>query len=107
MTLVWLICIFSIDLKFFLQIAAEIAAPLGKTQEIVLINDGSGGNKLSSEITKLVGQLPPAVQALTGIDLSKVCSACTISPINILHHDYIIYIYVNTFPLRSLQSYHP
>lgn len=53
------------------KIAAEIAAPLGKTQEIVLINDGSGGNKLSSEITKLVGQLPPAVQALTGIDLSK------------------------------------
>eukprot|EP00794_Sanderia_malayensis_P014270 gene14270-15757_t len=54
------------------KMAAEIAAPLGKTQEIVLINDNAGGgSKLSSEITKLVGQLPPAVQALTGVDLSK------------------------------------
>ena len=36
-------------------------------------DDNSGGSKLSSEITKLVGQLPPSVQALTGVDLSKVC----------------------------------
>ena len=51
-----------------------MAAPLAKTEEIVLINDdASGGGKLSNEITKLVGQLPPAVQALTGVDLSKVC----------------------------------
>ena len=39
-------------------------------------DDNSGGSKLSNEITKLVGQLPPSVQALTGVDLSKVCSAC-------------------------------
>ncbi len=36
-----------------------------------MINDG-GSNSVSSEVTKLVGQLPPAVQALTGVDLSKV-----------------------------------
>ena len=54
------------------KIAAEVAAPLGKTQEVVLINDDSpGGNKVSSEVTKLIGTLPPAVQALTGVDLSK------------------------------------
>lgn len=48
-----------------------MAAPLAKTEQIVIINDG-GSNSVSSEVTKLVGQLPPAVQALTGVDLSKV-----------------------------------
>jgi len=57
------------------KIAAEVAAPLSKTKEIVMINDdNSGGSKLSNEITKLVGQLPPSVQALTGVDLSKALS---------------------------------
>ena len=48
-----------------------MAAPLAKTEQIVMIND-NGSNSVSSEVTKLVGQLPPAVQALTGVDLSKV-----------------------------------
>ncbi len=57
--------------------AAEVAAPLARTQEIVLINDGSnsGSIKLSNEITKLIGTIPPSVQALTGVDLKKVCSS--------------------------------
>ena len=66
-----LLC-FSWDQCIF-QIAAEIAAPLRKTEEIVLINDDNG-NKVSSEVTKLLGQLPPSVKALTGVDLSKVSS---------------------------------
>ncbi len=69
------ICLFMNMLLMLMswQIAAEVAAPLGKTEEIVLLSDtGSGGGKLTNEITKLVGQLPPAVQALTGVDLSKV-----------------------------------
>jgi flotillin len=46
-----------------------VAAPLARTEEIVLL----GGNEgTSGEITRLVGQVPPAVQALTGVDLSKV-----------------------------------
>lgn len=52
-----------------LQIAAEVAAPLAKTDEIVLLG---GEDKLTSEVTKLVSQLPPTVQALTGVDLTKV-----------------------------------
>lgn len=55
----------------FLQIAAEVAAPLARTEEIVLLG---GSDTTSGEITRLVGQVPPAVQALTGVDLSKVCS---------------------------------
>ena len=46
-----------------------MAAPLAKTDEIVLL---SGSSNLTGEISKLVSQLPPAVQALTGVDLSDV-----------------------------------
>lgn len=53
------------------QIAAEIAAPLAKTDEIVLIG---GSDNCTAEVTRLVGQLPPAISALTGVDLSKVLS---------------------------------
>ena len=61
----------SLILESLPKIAAEVAAPLAKTEQIVMINDG-GSNSVSTEVTKLVGQLPPAVQALTGVDLSKV-----------------------------------
>ncbi|XP_015363760.1 PREDICTED: flotillin-2 [Diuraphis noxia] len=53
------------------KIAAEIVAPLSKTEEIVLL---SGNNNVTAEVNRLVGQLPPAVQALTGVDLTKVLS---------------------------------
>lgn len=52
-----------------MQIAAEVAAPLAKTEEIVLIG---GSDNTTAEIARLVGQIPPAVNALTGVDLSKV-----------------------------------
>ncbi|XP_046414165.1 flotillin-2 isoform X2 [Neodiprion pinetum] len=61
--------ILNIILTAMPKIAAEVAAPLAKTEEIVLLGGGDG---TSSEITRLVGQVPPAVQALTGVDLSKV-----------------------------------
>merc|ERR1719378_407204 len=51
------------------KIAAEVAAPLSKTDSIVMM---SGSNGTTGEVTKLVGQIPPAVQALTGVDLSEV-----------------------------------
>ena len=57
-------------LKYFLpQIAAEVSAPLAKTDEIVLIG---GSDRTTQEINKLVGTLPPAIQALTGVDLTGV-----------------------------------
>merc|ERR1712212_1239696 len=49
------------------QIAAEVSAPLAKTDEIVLIG---GGNNTTHEVNKLMGTLPPAIQALTGVDLT-------------------------------------
>merc|ERR1711963_690151 len=49
------------------QIAAEVAAPLAKTDEIVLLG---GGNNTTDEVNKLVATLPPAIQALTGVDVT-------------------------------------
>jgi flotillin len=42
---------------------------LAKTEEIVLIG---GNDSTTGDIARLVGQIPPAVNALTGVDLSKV-----------------------------------
>merc|ERR1719251_53659 len=59
--------VMSLVLEALPSIAAEVAAPLAKTDEIVLIG---GGNNTTNEINKLVGPLPPAVQALTGVDIT-------------------------------------
>lgn len=59
--------IMALVLEALPQIAAEVAAPLAKTDEIVLLG---GADKTTTEVNKLLGQLPPAVQALTGVDLT-------------------------------------
>merc|ERR1711875_72433 len=59
--------IMSLVLEALPQIAAEVAAPLAKTDQIVLIG---GGNNTTHEVNKLVGTLPPAIQALTGVDIT-------------------------------------
>uniref|UniRef100_A0A2P2I7V8 Flotillin-2-like n=1 Tax=Hirondellea gigas TaxID=1518452 RepID=A0A2P2I7V8_9CRUS len=51
------------------QIAAEVSAPLSKIDEIVIV----GGNDcITNSVTKLVAELPPAIRALTGVDLTNV-----------------------------------
>merc|ERR1719516_410976 len=59
--------ILSLVLESLPQIAAEVSAPLAKTDEIVLIG---GSDRTTQEINKLVGTLPPAIQALTGVDIT-------------------------------------
>merc|ERR1712042_353627 len=61
--------VMSLVLEALPQIAAEVSAPLAKTGEIVLIG---GDDKVGQEVNKLLGTLPPAVQALTGVDVSGV-----------------------------------
>jgi flotillin len=51
------------------KLAAEVAAPLARTSDIVMLSGDSNG--VTGEISKLVSQLPPAVQALTGVDLTN------------------------------------
>lgn len=58
--------------KFFLQIAAEISAPLAKTDEIVLLGD----DRATSEVSRLLASMPPSIQALTGVDITKVTLVC-------------------------------
>lgn len=68
---------------FLLQIAAEVAAPLAKTEEIVLIG---GNDSTTGDITRLVGQIPPAVAALTGVDLSQVLGKLPGAKTNVKAH---------------------
>ncbi|KAH7638192.1 flotillin-2-like protein [Dermatophagoides farinae] len=57
--------ILSLTLENLPKIAAEISAPLSKTDEIVLLS-GDTGN-----LTKVVSQIPPTLQAMTGIDVKR------------------------------------
>jgi len=56
------------------QVASAVAAPLAKTERIVMINtggDGGGGigaSRITSDVASIIGQLPPVLEALSGID---------------------------------------
>ncbi len=57
-------------------IASAISAPLAKTDKIVIINsgDGPGGgaSKLTGDITQIIAQLPPVIEAMTGLKLEDM-----------------------------------
>jgi len=55
------------------QLAAEVAQPLGKIDEIVLL--GGDNDRLSTEVAKLLAEGPPVIKALTGVDVSGVVAA--------------------------------
>merc|ERR1719309_1189808 len=59
--------ILALVLEALPQIAAEVSAPLAKTDQIVLVG---GGNNTTNEVNKLMATLPPSIQALTGVDLT-------------------------------------
>ncbi|XP_016057430.1 PREDICTED: flotillin-2 isoform X1 [Miniopterus natalensis] len=52
------------------QIAAKVAAPLTKVDEIVVLTGDT--NKVTSDVNRLLAELPASVHALTGVDLSKI-----------------------------------
>lgn len=58
------------------EIAGQISAPLAKTDKMVIINSGSGpgggASKLTSDVTTILAQLPPVLEALTGVRLEKL-----------------------------------
>ncbi|KAE8622172.1 hypothetical protein XENTR_v10005126 [Xenopus tropicalis] len=52
------------------QIAAKVSAHLAKVDEIVIL---SGENsKITGEMNRLLAEVPASVQALTGVDLTKI-----------------------------------
>lgn len=65
--------VMSLILEALPKIAAEVASPMSKIDEIVITSGGDGS--MSSEVTKLLAQLPPSVQALTGLDITQALSA--------------------------------
>jgi flotillin len=62
------------------DLAGRISEPLSKTEKIVIVNsggDGAGANKVTRDITNIMAQLPPAVEAVSGIDLKSVLTKLT------------------------------
>lgn len=47
-----------------------MAAPLSKTNEIVILS--GEGSRVTGEVNRLLAELPVSVNALTGVDLTKV-----------------------------------
>lgn len=56
------------NILFCIQIAAEVSAPLAKTDEIVLVGD----NGPTGDVARLASGIPPAIKTLTGLDISQV-----------------------------------
>jgi len=57
------------------EIAAAIAQPLAKTDRIVVISSGgdsAGADKVTKDVTNIIAQLPPVIEALTGVKLQDM-----------------------------------
>lgn len=57
-------------------IASAVASPLAKTEKMVIVSTGNGpgggASKLTGDITQIIAQLPPMVEALTGLKLEDL-----------------------------------
>ncbi|KAA8586400.1 hypothetical protein FQN60_000236 [Etheostoma spectabile] len=51
-------------------IASKVAAPLSRTNEIVMLS--GDGSRVTGEVNRLLAELPVSVNALTGVDLTKI-----------------------------------
>lgn len=56
------------------EIARSVSEPLSKTEKIVMISNGGdpGASKITGDVINMVAQLPPAVEALTGVKLENI-----------------------------------
>jgi flotillin len=57
------------------EIAKAIAEPLTKTEKIVIVNaggDSAGASKVTKDVANIIAQLPPVVEALSGIKLDEI-----------------------------------
>ena len=77
--------IMALVLEALPQIAAEVAAPLAKTDEIVLLG---GADKTTTEVNKLLGKtLPYKIKYMT---YSSVCNKRTVNP-NCTDYFFLLY----------------
>ncbi len=60
------------------KMAEAVAAPLAKTEKIVVVSNGggdsagAGASKITRDVTNVIAQLPPMVEALTGVKLEEL-----------------------------------
>jgi len=61
------------------SVAAAIAQPLAKTEKIVMVNVGGGesagsvgASRITGDVANVISQLPPVVEALSGIDFTEM-----------------------------------
>jgi flotillin len=58
------------------EIAQAVSAPLSRIDKIVMVNTGGeggvGASKLTNEVTNIMAQVPPVIEAMTGIKLSDL-----------------------------------
>lgn len=58
------------------EIAGKISEPLSKTEKMIIINSGNGvgggASKLTGDVTQIMSQLPPILEALTGVRFEKL-----------------------------------
>jgi len=53
--------------------AAQVAEPLSQANDITFVSTGGsdvGASRLTSEVVRVMGQVPPVVKSLTGIDIA-------------------------------------
>jgi len=60
------------------EIARAVAEPLAKIDRITMVNTGSGGSgdagisRITGEVAKVIAQVPPVIESLTGIKLDDL-----------------------------------
>jgi len=57
------------------EIVRAVSEPLSKTEKIVMISnggDGVGASKITKEIIDVVTQVPPMLEAVTGVDMREM-----------------------------------
>jgi len=62
--------------KILPELAGRISEPLSKTEKMVIINSGDGGeggaSKVTADVTRIISQLPPILESLTGVKFEKL-----------------------------------
>ena len=57
------------------ELAGKISEPLGRMEKMIVINSGEAGggaSKVTGDVTQIIAQLPPVLEALTGIKFEKL-----------------------------------
>jgi flotillin len=70
--------VLEILVKALPEIARAVSEPLSKTDRITMIStggDGVGASKLTGDVAKVMAELPPVIESLSGIDLRKLVDA--------------------------------